>query len=1069
MNEHEFRKAIERLEERLDRIERALGPALAGAAKEPEAPLPPPVVRAAPPAAPPAPPPFVPRPAPPTAPPVAPVTPPPVVPARPRSPWPSVAPPPPVTFRPPPGAAPPTAPAPRRPAAPPIVRGPAARQPAAPRASLEMRIGQRWAAWVGATVTVLAVSFAVKLGYDQWWGHISPTGRFLLVAAFGTLLVGAGEVAFRRIGPAASVGLFGAGLGTLYLDAFAAFRWFQPPIVNREWSFVLMAAVAIGGFAITLRTRFLTIGVLSIVAGYLTPWLFWGGPAHVVQVGFYLTILLGISLALSWARARPFRAMRYVALGAHGITALGWVIAAARSDWEAAMVFCTAWWAAVVGECVLAAIRGQSRAGNAFATLLATAWFVTVGCFVLESAQPAGNWLGAFTLGVGIVAAAIAATIGPPLPELGKAPRGAAGWMAIALWSQAAVLLAVAVALQFQGFGQSVGWLAIGLGAIEIGRRIRLKAAEIFGLIVGALAIARVAILDWWQPALRVSLWNYGNAHLTYWAILALAAILATHLAAWRLQPAWRRMPVVLAALGAMEWMGATGYATSGFLTTGLWLAGAAVLLMASAPAARQRYLEISLLLLCATAALWLQHAAALRMSSSWQAAGFKPFLNWQMALAAAIVAVGWWASRVLARRAPRAAPQGIAWQIAVIAASAFMLVGMTFEADRTAVALSAGGLSLAAATGQARQLFITMVWGCGAAGLGVLAAALTPRGGKRPELIVGWAWAILAGCAAKWLLVDTLSWQVSARAALTESITVLNVQMLAGAVVAACMLLLHALVSPAGREGPRVASWMPIAATLLLLWGLSFEVERAVARYERTLPGGESIWDPTQLRVLWWTLLWGAGGLAMVLWTRLRFSGPMLLAGWCLTVLAASMWLVVNTLARVDGGVVLAPIVLNLQFATGAAAAAMAAIATWQAGRLRRAGDGAMALSDTRIALVIVGLVGLWLGSFEIDRYFAPEAGNLLQHAAMARQTGLSIWWGIYAIAALGLGFARRSAAVRYAGLALLILTLGKVMTVDMAEVRYVYRVLSLLGVGLLLVATSVGYAKLAPRIKSS
>ena len=56
-----------------------------------------------------------------------------------------------------------------------------------------------------------------------------------------------------------------------------------------------------------------------------------------------------------------------------------------------------------------------------------------------------------------------------------------------------------------------------------------------------------------------------------------------------------------------------------------------------------------------------------------------------------------------------------------------------------------------------------------------------------------------------------------------------------------------------------------------------------------------------------------------------------------------------------------------------------------------------------------------------------------------------------------------------RYAGLALLTITVAKVLTVDMAEVRYVYRVLSLLGVGLLLVATSIGYAKLAPRLLAS
>ena len=114
------------------------------------------------------------------------------------------------------------------------------------------------------------------------------------------------------------------------------------------------------------------------------------------------------------------------------------------------------------------------------------------------------------------------------------------------------------------------------------------------------------------------------------------------------------------------------------------------------------------------------------------------------------------------------------------------------------------------------------------------------------------------------------------------------------------------------------------------------------------------------------------------------------------------------------------------------------------------------------------MGLIGLWLGSLELDRFLAPEAGRVAE-AAMARQTAISIYWGVYAIALLALGFAKRSTAARYAGLVLLTLTLGKVVTVDLAEVRYVYRVLSFVGVGLLLVATSVGYAKLAPRLKGN
>jgi len=112
----------------------------------------------------------------------------------------------------------------------------------------------------------------------------------------------------------------------------------------------------------------------------------------------------------------------------------------------------------------------------------------------------------------------------------------------------------------------------------------------------------------------------------------------------------------------------------------------------------------------------------------------------------------------------------------------------------------------------------------------------------------------------------------------------------------------------------------------------------------------------------------------------------------------------------------------------------------------------------------VAIGLIGLWLGSLEIDRFFAVDTFG--QDATMARQTGFSIWWGLYALTLIAIGFARRVAACRYAGLALLAVTLAKVLTLDMAEVRYVYRVLSFIGVGLLLVVTSVGYAKLSPRL---
>ena len=103
-----------------------------------------------------------------------------------------------------------------------------------------------------------------------------------------------------------------------------------------------------------------------------------------------------------------------------------------------------------------------------------------------------------------------------------------------------------------------------------------------------------------------------------------------------------------------------------------------------------------------------------------------------------------------------------------------------------------------------------------------------------------------------------------------------------------------------------------------------------------------------------------------------------------------------------------------------------------------------------------------MWLGSLELDRFFAPAAARV-SNPAMARQTAWSVYWALYAIGFVAVGFWKHSAATRYAGLGLLAITLAKVLIVDLAHVQYAYRVLSLLVVGLLLIGTSIAYSRLA------
>ena len=79
-----------------------------------------------------------------------------------------------------------------------------------------------------------------------------------------------------------------------------------------------------------------------------------------------------------------------------------------------------------------------------------------------------------------------------------------------------------------------------------------------------------------------------------------------------------------------------------------------------------------------------------------------------------------------------------------------------------------------------------------------------------------------------------------------------------------------------------------------------------------------------------------------------------------------------------------------------------------------------------------------------------------------MAEQVTLSVLWATSATAIVTAGFVRRLVELRYAGLTLFALTLLKVVAVDLANVGTGWRVLSFLGLGGLLLITSVLYGRL-------
>jgi len=132
----------------------------------------------------------------------------------------------------------------------------------------------------------------------------------------------------------------------------------------------------------------------------------------------------------------------------------------------------------------------------------------------------------------------------------------------------------------------------------------------------------------------------------------------------------------------------------------------------------------------------------------------------------------------------------------------------------------------------------------------------------------------------------------------------------------------------------------------------------------------------------------------------------------------------------------------------------------------------GASASLAGRIVSGGAGLVLLFVLSLTWTRYqeAAEAAARLARRSVVGDvgwriQIGLSVLWTVYAALALTWGFMRRNAAVRYAALGLLGLTVLKVFAVDFAAARTSLRILSFLVLGVVLLLVSLVYQRFLGR----
>ena len=235
-------------------------------------------------------------------------------------------------------------------------------------------------------------------------------------------------------------------------------------------------------------------------------------------------------------------------------------------------------------------------------------------------------------------------------------------------------------------------------------------------------------------------------------------------------------------------------------------------------------------------------------------------------------------------------------------------------------------------------------------------------------------------------------------------------------------------------------------------------------------------------------------GGLARLFWTRdrdravhfaalgftllavaiaLQFDGPAVTIGWAaegaaivaLGLLERRGWLraggtILFTIAfvgTIDLLLSVAPanhvVLFNPRAAVALLVIALLYAIAWLHRRDPEAPARDVAITASLIAAQIVSVVLL---TSEIHAFFA------MRDSTFTRELMVSVTWAVYATALIVVGLQRRYAPIRYFAIALFGITIVKVFFSDLSELEQIYRVISVIGLGIMLLVTAFLYQRM-------
>lgn len=897
-------------------------------------------------------------------------------------------------------------------------------------ADIERLIGGRWYAIVGAVVLVIGVGMGLKWAYDAGLLRMPPALRCLAGGVFGAALIVAGQWLRKKVNDWAAVGATAAGLGSMYVSVLAAYKLFTllPPAA----AFAMLAGVSLLGIIISVHSRLAVVGIVSLVTAYITPLIFLDVSSSPLRFALYLVMLLMTGLSVSAWKGRAFASLRTLAWSGTVVWGTLWSFGKARHEVALAMAFLAIVWLMLHAELLWAArhaqldlptvtdpdepppdvaadaVPGSTRLSRwntwrpITISLTATFWAVTLGYMVLRAnLWPTWPAPAAALLACGTLWLLTASH----LDVVRQRPTNDLEVLGVVGAIQIGALLLVTIALALGGPTQVVTWLVLAVAAAAASKRLCATAIFYYAIIPASIATLRLILWESWQTGLHSGGCHVLGLQLTPWTVVMIGAS-GAWVAVSRFAPvASGALRIAFSAMALMLLMATPLHLRSGPLAiAGVWLTislGIAVYLYLRREREPWRLIFAGAPASFATLAIFGNTPMIGNGGDGLALLGLH-LTPWTWFMVGASVV--WAALGVIAIRfLPRVT---LAGTVLVV-----MLLLMTSPAHPLSERMSLAAFWLAIA------LFV----------------AVLARSPKLAFPAVFFFSLLPAALAAGTLLSARPSLDAATLASISR---VLGLHFAAWSwmmIAAGVAWLGLALLSP--REGDaRVAPGMAITSVVLVMLAGSD-------------PGSADVsaWS-------WWFVWAVIPGFAQPIVPKLR----LILAALVGAILCSFSWIVqfVPHWTRHD-----APPLLHPGLVTGLLLAAQWTLgAVWLA---RVAPPESTQFHTARNSRIVASIIAL----FTCTSLEAARIVLRISDDPAARGAGVSLWWGVFAAGLLVAGFWRRNSPLRWSGLVLLGVTSLKLVIIDLATVPMLWRTISFLALGLLMIAVPVAYARLGKR----